>query len=111
MACWNQPIEVIRVEMQSQKVAADRPKNMNIFSCARYIYKNNGLAGFYRGVTPRVALGVYLTVFIILCHNDNCRFVWSLAVTNSRRLPAVGGANLSLQNVFHEQPKLPSSSI
>ncbi|KAI9592694.1 mitochondrial carrier domain-containing protein [Syncephalis fuscata] len=65
LACWNQPIEVIRVEMQSAAKSADRPANMNIWTCARYIYQRNGLLGFYRGVTPRIALGVYLTVCMV----------------------------------------------
>ncbi|RKP10598.1 mitochondrial carrier domain-containing protein [Thamnocephalis sphaerospora] len=65
LACWNQPIEVIRVEMQSAAKSADRPANMNIWTCARYIYQHNGLLGFYRGVTPRIALGVYLTVCMV----------------------------------------------
>ncbi|KAI8873105.1 mitochondrial carrier [Ramicandelaber brevisporus] len=65
LACWNQPIEVIRVEMQSQLKAADRPEKMNIVSCARYIYQKTGLLGFYRGVTPRIMLSVYLTVCMV----------------------------------------------
>ncbi|KAI9291715.1 mitochondrial carrier [Neoconidiobolus thromboides FSU 785] len=65
LACWNQPIEVIRVEMQSQAKAPGRPENLNIFTTAKYIYQQNGLLGFYRGVTPRICLGVYLTVCMV----------------------------------------------
>ncbi|KAI9205811.1 mitochondrial carrier domain-containing protein [Polychytrium aggregatum] len=65
LACWNQPIEVIRVEMQSQIKTPGRPENMNIWTCAKYIYKNNGFLGFYRGVTPRIGLSVYLTVCMV----------------------------------------------
>ncbi|KAJ2902242.1 hypothetical protein GGI21_004579 [Coemansia aciculifera] len=65
LACWNQPLEVIRVEMQSQTKVADRPENMNLLSTARYIYQKNGFMGFYRGVTPRVGLSVYLTVCMV----------------------------------------------
>ncbi|CAG8694005.1 13842_t:CDS:2 [Funneliformis caledonium] len=65
LSCWNQPIEVIRVEMQSQVKAAGRPEKMTIFSCAKYIYKNNGLKGFYRGVTPRIGLGIWQTVCMV----------------------------------------------
>lgn len=65
LGCWNQPIEVIRVEMQSQLKNPDRPVNMNIWSTARYIYSNHGLLGFYRGVTPRIGLSVYLTVCMV----------------------------------------------
>ncbi|KAI0225375.1 hypothetical protein L0F63_001944 [Massospora cicadina] len=56
---------VIRVEMQSQAKQPGRPDKLNIVSAARYIYQQNGLLGFYRGVTPRICLGVYLTVCMV----------------------------------------------
>ncbi|CAI2188734.1 8414_t:CDS:2 [Funneliformis geosporum] len=65
LSCWNQPIEVIRVEMQSQVKSAGRPEKMTIFSCAKFIYKNNGLKGFYRGVIPRMGLGIWQTVCMV----------------------------------------------
>ncbi|ORY02713.1 mitochondrial carrier protein [Basidiobolus meristosporus CBS 931.73] len=65
LSCWNQPIEVIRVEMQSQAKAADRPEKLNISTAARYIYERNGWKGFYRGVTPRIGLSVYLTTCMV----------------------------------------------
>lgn len=58
LSAWNQPIEVIRVELQSKAVDPNRPKNMNVMSAARYIYSQNGAKGLYRGVTPRIGLGV-----------------------------------------------------
>lgn len=57
LSCWNQPIEVIRVEMQSQVKAEGRPEHMTIGKAAKWIYQNNGIAGFYRGVVPRIGLG------------------------------------------------------
>jgi hypothetical protein len=51
LSCWNQPIEVIRVEMQSQIKTPGRPEKMTIVKAAQWIYKNNGFLGFYRGVT------------------------------------------------------------
>lgn len=65
LACWNQPIEVIRVEMQSMAKADDRPKSLSIGSTARYIHEKNGIRGFYRGVTPRIGLSVYLTSVMV----------------------------------------------
>jgi len=65
LACWNQPIEVVRVEMQSQAKAADRPQKLNIWNTAKYIYQKNGVLGFYRGITPRIGLSVYLTVLMV----------------------------------------------
>ncbi|KAJ2998128.1 Mitochondrial DNA replication protein yhm2 [Globomyces sp. JEL0801] len=65
LSCWNQPIEVIRVEMQSQLKAVGRPEKMTIALAAKWIYKNNGAAGFYRGVTPRIFLGIWQTVVMV----------------------------------------------
>ncbi|KAL2916573.1 hypothetical protein HK105_204006 [Polyrhizophydium stewartii] len=65
LACWNQPIEVIRVEMQSQKQDPLRPAKMTIASTARWIWQTSGMLGFYRGVTPRIGLSVYLTVCMV----------------------------------------------
>jgi hypothetical protein len=61
LACWNQPIEVIRVNMQSQVLDATRPAKMTIANCAKWIWEQQGFKGFYRGVTPRIGLSVYLT--------------------------------------------------
>ncbi|EEB88285.1 hypothetical protein MPER_13960, partial [Moniliophthora perniciosa FA553] len=65
LATWNQPIEVIRVEMQSMtKNAAanvNRPQKLTILNTLAFIYKENGIKGLYRGVTPRIGLGVWQT--------------------------------------------------
>lgn len=65
LGCWNQPLEVIRVEMQSQAKDPNRPVRMNIWTTAKYIYQQTGWRGFYRGVTPRIGLSVYLTVCMV----------------------------------------------
>jgi len=65
LSAWNQPIEVIRVEMQSKTVDPNRPKNLGVFSAAKYIYSNNGMKGLYRGVTPRIGLGVWQTIWYV----------------------------------------------
>lgn len=65
LGCWNQPIEVIRVEMQSQTKNVNRPENLNIWTTAKYIFQHNGIKGFYRGITPRICLGVYQTVCMV----------------------------------------------
>ncbi|KAI8927774.1 mitochondrial carrier domain-containing protein [Entophlyctis helioformis] len=65
LACWNQPIEVIRVEMQSQKSDPTRPAKMTIVNTAKWIWNSSGIRGFYRGVTPRIGLSVYLTVCMV----------------------------------------------
>ncbi|KAI9338752.1 mitochondrial carrier domain-containing protein [Obelidium mucronatum] len=65
LSTWNQPIEVIRIEMQSQLKMEGRPEKMTMATAARWIYKQNGVLGFYRGVTPRIGLSVYLTICMV----------------------------------------------
>lgn len=65
LSAWNQPIEVIRVEMQSKKDDPNRPKNLTVFKTLKYIYETNGIKGLYRGVTPRIGLGIWQTVCMV----------------------------------------------
>ncbi|KAK8169544.1 mitochondrial carrier domain-containing protein [Phyllosticta citrichinensis] len=65
LSAWNQPIEVIRVEMQSKVEDPNRPKKMTVANAAKYIYSKNGIKGLYRGVTPRIGLGVWQTVCMV----------------------------------------------
>ncbi|KAI0433278.1 mitochondrial dicarboxylate carrier protein [Xylaria sp. FL1042] len=65
LSAWNQPIEVIRVEMQSKKEDPNRPKKMTVGNTFKYIYDTNGIKGLYRGVTPRIGLGVWQTVCMV----------------------------------------------
>lgn len=66
LGTWNQPIEVIRVEMQSLAKAApgaaERPAKPTIMNTLAYVYKEAGIKGLYRGVTPRICLGIWQTV-------------------------------------------------
>ncbi|KAK5118663.1 Mitochondrial DNA replication protein yhm2 [Meristemomyces frigidus] len=65
LSAWNQPIEVVRVEMQSKKEDPNRPKKMTVGNTFRYIYSTNGVKGLYRGVAPRIGLGVWQTVCMV----------------------------------------------
>ena len=65
LSAWNQPIEVIRVEMQSKTEDPNRPKNLTVGKTFRYIYGNNGVKGLYRGVTPRIGLGMWQTICMV----------------------------------------------
>lgn len=65
LSAWNQPIEVIRVEMQSKTADPNRPKNLSVFGAFKYIYGQNGLKGLYRGVAPRIGLGIWQTIFMV----------------------------------------------
>lgn len=65
LSAWNQPIEVIRVEMQSKKEDPNRPKKMTVGNTFNYIYQTNGFKGLYRGVAPRIGLGIWQTVCMV----------------------------------------------
>ncbi|KAI8053586.1 mitochondrial carrier domain-containing protein [Thamnidium elegans] len=65
LSCWNQPLEVIRVEMQSQLKTPGRPENMSLLNTTKYIYSINGLSGFYRGLAPRIGLGIWQTLVMV----------------------------------------------
>ncbi|PYI09509.1 hypothetical protein BO78DRAFT_405023 [Aspergillus sclerotiicarbonarius CBS 121057] len=52
LSAWNQPIEVVRVEMQSRKYR-------------QVYYERNGLRGLYRGIIPRIGLGIWQTVCMV----------------------------------------------
>ncbi|GAA5961841.1 hypothetical protein JCM21900_006458 [Sporobolomyces salmonicolor] len=67
LGCWNHPIEVIRVEMQSLKKSpsANRPAQLTMFNTLQFIYKENGIKGLFRGVTPRIGLSVYRTICLV----------------------------------------------
>lgn len=65
LSAWNQPIEVVRVEMQSKKDDPNRPKKMTVGNTFKYIYGQSGVKGLYRGVMPRIGLGVWQTVCMV----------------------------------------------
>ena len=65
MSAWNQPFEVIRVEMQSKVEDPNRPKNLTVAKTYKYIVEKNGIKGLYRGVTPRIGLGVWQTICMV----------------------------------------------
>ncbi|CAE6410856.1 Mitochondrial DNA replication protein YHM2 [Rhizoctonia solani AG-1 IB] len=69
LGTWNQPIEVVRVEMQSMSkdavASANRPAKLTVLNTLAFIYKENGIKGLYRGVTPRIGLGIWQTVCMV----------------------------------------------
>jgi len=64
LATWNQPIEVVRVEMQSMNKKPGQAK-LGVFGTLAYVYKENGMKGLYRGVTPRIGLGIWQTICMV----------------------------------------------
>ncbi|WVO16829.1 hypothetical protein L204_104515 [Cryptococcus depauperatus] len=67
LATWNQPIEVVRVEMQSALKSQDptRPAKKTVLNTLSYIYRTNGIKGLYRGVSPRIGLGAWQTICMV----------------------------------------------
>ncbi|KAJ7169748.1 mitochondrial carrier domain-containing protein [Mycena filopes] len=69
LATWNQPIEVVRIEMQSMAKGAalnvNRPAKLTVLNTLAFVYKENGLKGLYRGVTPRIGLGIWQTICMV----------------------------------------------
>lgn len=67
LGTWNQPIEVVRVEMQSmaKSTSANRPAKLTVLNTLGFIYKENGIKGLYRGVTPRIGLGIWQTICMV----------------------------------------------
>ncbi|KAF8525179.1 mitochondrial carrier [Hysterangium stoloniferum] len=68
LATWNQPIEVVRVEMQSMSrgaAHANRPAKLTVFNTLAFVYRENGIKGLYRGVTPRIGLGIWQTICMV----------------------------------------------
>lgn len=51
--------------MQSKKEDPNRPKKMTVGNTFAYIYKTSGFKGLYRGVAPRIGLGVWQTVCMV----------------------------------------------
>ena len=80
LSCWNQPIEVIRVEMQSMKADPARPTGLSVWGTAKYVYGTNGMRGLYRGVTPRIGLGVWQTICMISLGDIAKQYIAELTV-------------------------------
>lgn len=53
------------MKRQSQVKAAGRPEKMSIVTASKWIYQNNGISGFYRGVVPRIGLGMWQTLCMV----------------------------------------------
>lgn len=79
LSSWNHPFEVARIEAQS-RAAAGEPK-LGMTAILRHVYAEHGVAGLFKGVIPRIGLGIWQTLFMVT------------------------GANLIREHIFHEAPK------
>jgi hypothetical protein len=43
----------------------NKPAKLGVWGTAKYVYKEAGAKGLYRGVTPRIALGVWQTICMV----------------------------------------------
>ena len=50
---------------KSGTAAAGRPEKLTIMNTLSYIYRTNGIKGLYRGVTPRIGLGIWQTICMV----------------------------------------------
>lgn len=51
--------------MSKATAVAGRPEKLTIMNTLSYIYRENGIKGLYRGVTPRIGLGIWQTVCMV----------------------------------------------
>jgi hypothetical protein len=65
LSCWNQPFEVVRIEMQSLKVDPTRPESPTMLSTAKHILQTSGPLGFFRGVVPRIGVAAWATICMV----------------------------------------------
>lgn len=65
LSCWNQPFEVLRIEMQSLKADPTRPASPTMVNTAKYILHTSGPLGFFRGVLPRVGVATWATICMV----------------------------------------------
>mmetsp|Transcript_47820 Transcript_47820/g.89007 ORF Transcript_47820/g.89007 Transcript_47820/m.89007 type:complete len:303 (+) Transcript_47820:129-1037(+) len=63
MSCWNHPFEVARIEAQSR--ADQGQKGMSMISVLTMITKEQGVAGLFKGLIPRIGLGIWQTLFMV----------------------------------------------
>ena len=61
------PISNAILQMQSmlKDKSSNRPAKHTIANTLAYIYRENGLKGLYRGVTPRIGLGIWQTICMV----------------------------------------------
>ncbi|KAJ6574975.1 mitochondrial carrier domain-containing protein [Mycena capillaripes] len=65
LATWNQPIEVMQSMAKDAAKNPNRPAKLTVLNTLGFVYKENGLKGLYRGVTPRIGLGVWQTICMV----------------------------------------------
>ncbi|ETS79656.1 hypothetical protein PFICI_09509 [Pestalotiopsis fici W106-1] len=65
LSCWNQPFEVVRVEMQSLKRDPSVGQAPTMATTAKHIFQSSGISGFFRGVVPRIGVAAWATICMV----------------------------------------------
>lgn len=63
LACWNHPFEVARIQMQAASVSGE--KSLSMMGVFKLVVKEQGPKGLFKGVFPRVLLGIWQTLFMV----------------------------------------------
>ena len=64
LSTWNQPFEVARIEMQAS-AAAGSNAGRSMVKVMGDVVKDQGVAGLFKGVIPRIGLSVWQTLFMV----------------------------------------------
>ena len=51
--------------MATQDASSERPAHLTVMNTFIFIYRENGLKGLYRGVAPRIGLGIWQTICMV----------------------------------------------
>jgi len=63
LACWNHPFEVARIEAQARAAAGESKKSM--VRVMKDVHAEYGVRGLFKGIIPRIGLGVWQTLFMV----------------------------------------------
>lgn len=63
LSTWNQPFEVMRIEAQAS--AAKGMPSKSFVKTFQHIVRENGYAGLFQGVLPRMGLCIGQTLFLV----------------------------------------------
>ena len=62
VSCWNHPLDVVAVTMQSKASSA---QSLSAYQTAAFIYQTSGVTGFTRGIGSRMMLSCWATVCMV----------------------------------------------
>lgn len=65
ISCWNHPFEVTRIQMQATAAEGKDGPKPGMVQVMSTIVKEQGVSGLFKGITPRILLGVWQTLFMV----------------------------------------------